>query len=58
MLAAMGALVALLLVAMKLIAKFPGHFSQAEWTALAVWLLIGAALHWGRPAADAAGKIS
>jgi basic amino acid/polyamine antiporter, APA family len=49
--AAIGALVALLLLAMKLIPKFPGHFSRAEWIALAVWLLIGAAMHWNRPAA-------
>ncbi len=50
--AATGAVVALLLVSMKLIPKFPGHFSQAEWVALAVWLLIGAALHSLRPAAE------
>ncbi len=50
--AATGAVVALLLVSMKLISKFPGHFSQAEWVALAVWLLIGAALHSLRPAAE------
>jgi amino acid transporter len=50
LIAALGALVALLLLAMKLIPKFPGHFSRAEWIALAVWLLIGAAMHWNRPA--------
>ena len=49
--AATGAIVALLLVSMKLVPKFPGHFSQAEWIALAVWLLLGATLHWLRPAA-------
>lgn len=58
MFAAMGALVALLLLAMKLIPKFPGHFSQAEWIALAIWLLIGSALHWNRPVPDADAKIS
>jgi amino acid transporter len=47
--AAIGALVALLLVAMKLIPKFPGHFSLAEWVALAIWLLIGTAMHLSRP---------
>jgi len=46
--AALGSVVALLLLAMKLIPKFPGHFSQAEWLALAAWLLIGAAMHWVR----------
>jgi basic amino acid/polyamine antiporter, APA family len=46
--AAIGAIVALLLVAMKVIPKFPGHFSLAEWVALAIWLLIGIAMHLGR----------
>jgi len=36
---------------MKLVPEFPGHFSRAEWIALAVWLLMGAAMHWGRPPA-------
>jgi len=48
--AALGALVALLLIAMKLVPKFPGHFTRPEWVALAVWLLLGAAMHWNRPA--------
>jgi hypothetical protein len=30
---------------MKLIPAFPGHFSHAEWIALAVWLFLGALLH-------------
>ena len=47
--AATGAIVALLFVSMKLIPKFPGHFSLPEWIALAAWLLIGAILHWLRP---------
>ena len=47
--AAIGASVALLLVAMKVIPKFPGHFSRAEWIALAIWLLIGVAMHLSRP---------
>jgi len=42
--AALGALVALLLVAMKIVPSFPGHFSRPEWIALAVWLAIGATL--------------
>jgi len=48
--AALGVFVALLLIAMKLAPKFPGHFTGAEWIALAVWLLLGAAMHWNRPA--------
>jgi putative exporter of polyketide antibiotics len=54
--AAIGAIVALLLVAMKVIPKFPGHFSQAEWIALAIWLLIGIAMHLSRP--GSAAKVS
>jgi amino acid transporter len=42
--AALGAIVALLLVAMKIVPSFPGHFSRHEWIALAVWLVIGATL--------------
>jgi hypothetical protein len=38
-------LVALLLVAMKVVPAFPGHFSRPEWIALALWLGIGAGLH-------------
>jgi amino acid transporter len=54
--AAIGAIVALLLVVMKVIPKFPGHFSQAEWIALAIWLLIGIAMHLSRP--GSAAKVS
>ena len=45
LIAAIGAVVALLLVAMKVIPRFPGHFSPAEWMALAIWLLIGTLMH-------------
>src|SRR5579859_1623765 len=41
----LGICVSLLLLLMKLIPAFPGHFSHAEWLALAVWLLLGALLH-------------
>ena len=51
--ALIGALVALLLVSMKLVPRFPGHFSLPEWIALAVWLAIGAGLHLLRPRAAA-----
>jgi amino acid transporter len=40
----LGVLVSLLLLLMKLLPAFPGHFSLAEWIALATWLLLGALL--------------
>jgi len=39
--AALGMAVSLLLVLMKLLPVFPGHFSLAEWIALGIWLAIG-----------------
>jgi hypothetical protein len=42
---AAGIAVSLLLVLMKVVPLFPGHFSLAEWIALAIWLAIGLALH-------------
>jgi amino acid transporter len=39
-----GGCVALLLFLMKVLPAFPGHFSLAEWIALAAWLLLGAIL--------------
>jgi APA family basic amino acid/polyamine antiporter len=56
LIAAIGAIVALLLVAMKAIPKFPGHFTKPEWAALAFWLLIGIAMHLSRP--GPAAKVS
>jgi APA family basic amino acid/polyamine antiporter len=41
----MGILVSLLLFLMKVLPVFPGHFSPAEWTALGIWLALGAVLH-------------
>jgi hypothetical protein len=32
---------------MKLVPAFPGHFTQAEWLALSIWLVVGSALHFG-----------
>jgi amino acid transporter len=43
--AAFGAAVSLLFALMKLLPAFPGHFSMAEWIALAIWLAIGALFH-------------
>jgi basic amino acid/polyamine antiporter, APA family len=41
----LGICVSLLLLLMKLIPAFPGHFTTTEWIALAIWLLLGASLH-------------
>ncbi len=43
----LGIAVALLLVLMKLLPFFPGHFSMAEWLALAIWLALGLMLRRG-----------
>jgi APA family basic amino acid/polyamine antiporter len=43
----LGICVSLLFVLMKLIPAFPGHFTNGEWIALAVWLLLGVVLHRG-----------
>ena len=40
----LGALAALALVLMKFLPSFPGHFSRAEYIALAFWLLLGLVL--------------
>jgi len=40
-----GAAVSLLLLLMKLVPAFPGHFSNAEWVALAIWLALGLAFY-------------
>ncbi len=40
----LGALAAAALVLMKFLPIFPGHFSVAEWVALAIWLGLGAIL--------------
>jgi APA family basic amino acid/polyamine antiporter len=44
-LTSLGILAAGLLLIMKLVPAFPGHFTQAEWLALAGWLVLGASLH-------------
>jgi basic amino acid/polyamine antiporter, APA family len=43
----LGLGMAFLLLLMKLVPLFPGHFSAAEWVALAVWLGIGFTLRRG-----------
>jgi amino acid transporter len=39
--AALGMVVSVLLILMKLVPAVPGHFTGAEWIALGVWLAIG-----------------
>ena len=46
--AMLGALVSFGMVVMKVVPGIPGHFSEYEWLALAVWILIGAGLGWQR----------
>ncbi|HKD03792.1 MAG TPA: hypothetical protein VKB77_15250, partial [Terriglobales bacterium] len=42
--AALGGMIALAMILMKVIPAIPGHFSSYEWLALAVWIVIGTAL--------------
>ena len=42
--AAIGALVGLLMILMKIIPFVPGHFSSYHWLALGLWLVLGVAL--------------
>jgi len=46
----LGVFVSLLLVLMKWLPGVPGHFTQAEWIAFAVWLALGALFHFRRGA--------
>jgi basic amino acid/polyamine antiporter, APA family len=43
----LGIGISLLLLLMKLLPAFPGHFSRAEWFALTIWLVIGFILRRG-----------
>jgi hypothetical protein len=43
--AALGILVSSLMLLMKFLPMIPGHFTLAEWLALAAWLAIGLLLH-------------
>lgn len=46
LIAAVGGCIGLIMILMKVIPTLPGHFSQYEWLALAIWILIGLLLHW------------
>lgn len=48
MVTGLGVLVSLMLVLMKVLPIFPGHFTPAEWMAFGIWIALGAALHGGR----------
>jgi amino acid transporter len=41
----LGIAVSLLLVLMKVLPGFPGHFSLAEWIAFGIWVAVGAVLY-------------
>jgi APA family basic amino acid/polyamine antiporter len=41
----LGIAVSLLLVLMKVLPGFPGHFSLAEWIAFSIWVAVGAVLY-------------
>lgn len=41
----LGILVSLMLVLMKVLPVFPGHFSPAEWIAFGIWVALGFLLH-------------
>jgi basic amino acid/polyamine antiporter, APA family len=51
--AAIGAMVGLAMILMKILPGVPGHFSRYEWLALAMWILLGIVL--GRTARAATG---
>jgi len=38
----------LLLILMKVLPAFPGHFSPAEWTAFGIWVALGFVLRSGK----------
>ncbi len=46
--AGLGLLVTTLLILIKILPQVPGHFDLDEYAALAVWLIAGGVLHWGR----------
>lgn len=53
--AAVGVLVTLALLALKLLPVVPGHFTRWEWLALAAWVLLGLALRLSGGTRQAAG---
>ena len=48
--AALGFVLCIFMILMKITPAIPGHFSGYEWLALAIWILLGIGLHWhGKP---------
>lgn len=43
--AALGIAVSVLLILMKVVPAFPGHFSAAEWVSLVGWIVLGLLVH-------------
>jgi APA family basic amino acid/polyamine antiporter len=48
LIAAVGVIVGLLMIFMKIVPGIPGHFSGYEWLALGIWIFIGLSLTWQR----------
>ena len=49
LIAVLGVLVSVSFLSMKILPVIPGHFSNAEWIALVIWLALGLLLHrWPR----------
>ena len=44
--AALGAVLGVLMMLMKVVPLVPGHFSHYEWSALLAWCLVGIAMNW------------
>ena len=44
--AAVGGIVSLIMILMKVLPSIPGHFTGYEWMALGIWISLGAALGW------------
>ncbi len=56
--AAVGVLVTVTMILMKIVPAVPGHFSAYEWLALAIWSLLGLALGWRERKAAAASALN
>jgi basic amino acid/polyamine antiporter, APA family len=50
--AALGVVLCIFMVLMKIVPAVPGHFTTYEWLALAMWILLGMALNWRERAAS------
>jgi basic amino acid/polyamine antiporter, APA family len=46
MVAAAGAVIGLMMILMKIVPLWPGHFSRYEWSALIIWIALGMLLNW------------